>query len=368
MVTLFGQSHGRRDLLRRLPHPMAACGVRLLTLGDGAERGVRMLEMRTGSGLDLGITIDRCMDIGELSFRGIPLGWQMPTGFRAPWLTDLESEGGLGFNRSFSGFWITCGFDHMRRATTASAAHFNSVMRDEMTHPLHGRGALTPAVLRGYGADWVDDRLLLWAEGDLRQVFMFGENLFVRRRIEAWAGEAAFSVTDVVTNDGFIATPHMLLYHINAGWPLLDEGARIRVPIAETVHPAPPLPPPVVPAPQPANLQTVQCHRVHHDGAGRATAALLNDRLGLGLAVDFDAVALPWFQEWRCYAEGVYALGLEPLTNRIGTRDMLEQAGEIRLLAPGESVTYLTRISVADGADAMTTLESRIAAMQGNSP
>ncbi len=344
-MRLFGQAHDRRSLLRRLPHPQSACGVRLVTLGDRPERGVRLLQFRTGGGLDFAVTVDRCMDIGEVSFRGVPLGWQSPAGFRAPWLTDLESEGGLGLNRGFSGFWVTCGFDHYGPAATSSAVHFNSPMRDEMRHPLHGRGAMTPATLRGYGADWVDDALLLWAEGDIRQVMMFGENLLVRRRIEAWSNSASFTVTDTVTNDGFVATPHMLLYHINAGWPLLDEGARIVSPIAETEAAAESTP--IVPGPQPANLQTVLSHRVRADAAGRATASLVNDRLGLSLGIDFDASVLPWMAEWRCYAEGVYALGLEPKTNRRGTRAALDEAGELRHLAPGESVTYLTRISVA---------------------
>jgi hypothetical protein len=308
------------------------------------------------------------MDIGDLSFRGIPLGWQCPTGFRAPWLTDQESEGGLGLNRAFSGFWITCGFDHMRGAATDSAAHFNSRARTDMFHPLHGRGTLTPATLRGYGCDWVGDEMMIWAEGEMRQVFMFGENLSVRRRIEALAGSASVTVTDVVTNDGFIATPHMLLYHINAGWPLLDEGAHIHVAAAETTHPPPPLPGNVVPGPGPANEQSVLCHRVRADARGRSVAALSNDRLGIGLAIDFDTRVLPYFQEWRCWAEGVYALGLEPLTHPFGKRADLEAAGKIGRLAPGESVTYVTRFNVAEGAEAMRAQEAAIAAIPAAVP
>lgn len=352
-MKLFGQQHARRELLRRFPDPGAACGVRLVAAEDGPERGTRMLLMRTG-GMDLSILVDRCMDIGDFSFRGIPLGWQFPAGFRAPWLTDLESEDGLGLHRAFSGFWLTCGFDHMRRATRDTAAHFGSNMRSEMVHPLHGRGALTPATLRGYGADWIGDELMLWAEGEMRQVFMFGENLAVRRRLEAMAGAATLTVTDVVTNDGFVATPHMLLYHINAGWPLLDEGARVQVDSAEIVHPPPPAPGNVLPGPDIANRQSVVLHRPRAGDDGFSCASLINDRLGLSLTVEFDTRVLPWFQEWRCFGEGVYALGLEPLTNRNGTRQELDAAGEIRRLAPGESVTYVTRVHVteATGKDA----------------
>ena len=37
-------------------------------------------------------------------------------------------------------------------------------------------------------------------------------------------------------NAGFDLTPHMFLYHINVGWPLLEEGARFEAPIARTLR------------------------------------------------------------------------------------------------------------------------------------
>lgn len=36
--------------------------VRLMTLGDGVERGIRILEFRTGSGLRCTVLVDRAMD------------------------------------------------------------------------------------------------------------------------------------------------------------------------------------------------------------------------------------------------------------------------------------------------------------------
>jgi hypothetical protein len=43
MPDLWGESYGRADLLRRIGRLEQAAGVRLVTLGDGAERGVRLL-------------------------------------------------------------------------------------------------------------------------------------------------------------------------------------------------------------------------------------------------------------------------------------------------------------------------------------
>ena len=368
MATLFGQSLARRDLLARLGNPGAAAGVRLCQFADGPERGVRFLDFRTGTGLAFTVIVDRGMDIGELHWRGIPLGWQSPTGFRAPWLTDAESEGGTGIHRSFSGFWVTCGFDHVRRAEEGSAAHFNVPTRPTMSFPLHGRGAMLPARLCGYGADWQDGDLLLWAEGEVRQVALLGENISLRRRMALRAGRPEITITDRITNDGFIATPHMLLYHINVGWPLLDEGARLRAPIRDTVWANLAREQQrfgfiTQPAPLADGVAQVSVHRVIANSAGRVPLAVLNDRLALGLVVEYDARLLPWLQLWQNPAEGVYALGLEPTTNRFASRAELDTAGELRRLLPGEAVEYVTTMRIADGAAELAEIGASIDAV-----
>jgi hypothetical protein len=41
-----------------------------MTLGDGVERDVRMLEFRTGSGLRFTVSVDRAFDIADCEFKG----------------------------------------------------------------------------------------------------------------------------------------------------------------------------------------------------------------------------------------------------------------------------------------------------------
>ncbi|HET9968121.1 MAG TPA: DUF4432 family protein, partial [Streptosporangiaceae bacterium] len=48
-------------------------------------------------------------------------------------------------------------------------------------------------------------------------------------------GGREFRLTDTVRNAGFDLTTHMFLYHINVGWPLLEEGTRFEAPIARTL-------------------------------------------------------------------------------------------------------------------------------------
>jgi hypothetical protein len=75
----------------------------------------------------------------------------------------------------------------------------------------------------------------LWAEGEVRQAAVFGEDLCLVRRIEADVGGDEIRLSDRVVNRGFYRTPHMLFYHVNVGHPVLDEGARYLAPISDVV-------------------------------------------------------------------------------------------------------------------------------------
>jgi hypothetical protein len=365
-IPLFGQALDRTQLRRRLASISTACGVRLMTLADGPERGVRMLEFRAGSGLRFTVLVDRGMDVGDLEWRGVPLAWQSAAGYRSSALNDAESEGGLGLMRSFTGFMLTCGFDHVRRPDRETAAHYGSPMRSEILHPLHGRGALTPARLVGYGADWTaDGDLLLWCEGEVRQAFLYSEHYVLRRRIEVMAGSSRFIVSDRLVNEASMAAPHMLLYHLNLGWPLLDEGSEFLAPVAETVWSSVPRASQSVgcwqqAGPQPGGGQQVFVHRVVADRAGTIDTALVNRRLGVGVRIGWPKSQLPWMQQWQCLAEGTYAFGIEPVTNRFGTRSELMEQGEIAWMQSGEERRYDLAVEVLDGNDAIGACEHAI--------
>jgi hypothetical protein len=369
MVALFGSDLSRAELRRRLGTPAAAAGVRLLSFEDGPERGVRLIEFRTGTGLRFTVLVDRCMDLGDLDWLGMPFGWQSATGYRSPALTDLESEGGLGLLRSFSGFLVTCGFDHARRPEVEGGPHASSLLRNETFHPLHGRGALTPARLIGYGADWSGDDLILWCEGEVRQAIVFGEHLVLRRRIEARAGTSCLTIADSIVNEGCEPVAHMLLYHINMGWPLLDEGALFAAPIEETawsshavedqLYDCRTQPPPLAGA-----SQQVFVHRVRPDPVGSVSAALLNSRLAAGVRVSWPKAQLPWLQQWQCASEGVYAMGIEPVTNRFASRAELAKSGELNALAPGEARKYDLTIDVLSGREATDAHAAAIAQIE----
>lgn len=371
MPTLFDTDLSRADLLARAGTPSQFAGVRLMSLEDGRERGVRLLEFRTGTGLRFTVAVDRGFDIAECEFKGVPIGWQSPSGLRHPGLGEAEAEGGLGWLRSFTGLFVTCGLDHALGPEDEAADHYNYPFRKTVRHTLHGRASSTPAKLSGYGEAWEGERCVLWCEGVVHQATVFGENLQLTRRIEADMGGDTVRIVDRVENLGFSATPHMLLYHINVGYPLLDDGARYLAPIREALwashagesYRAQGVGYRTMAGPLHPFLEQVWEHEMAADADGVVPVALVNDRLSLGFVVETRKAEFPCHLEWQNFASGMYTLGLEPCTNHVLGRAAARERGELITLEHGQSRTYRTALSVVSGAAALQALEARIAAI-----
>jgi hypothetical protein len=377
MVELFGGRWPRSAIAERSGASAQIAGVDLLEFADGPERGVRVLDFRTGAGLGFRVAVDRGFDLLSAEYRGIPLGWRSPTGPRHPALASVEESRGWGFLRAFTGLLATCGLDHALAPASSDAARYIYPGIGQIDYPLHGRISQIPARLLGYGERWEDDRCTLWAEGEVAQMAVFGENLALMRRIEAALGGASISVTDRVENRGFRPTPHMLLYHYNFGWPVLDEGAELLVPSRALVHAvhadlrAQGVGYRVHGAPKADFSEQVYEHDVVAAADGMAPAALINPRLGdggLGIRLDFDRAALPCLIQWQCLQSGLYVLGIEPSTNHVLGRSFAEQRGELIELEHGEVREYRTRLSVLDGASAIEAARREIEALHPPPP
>ena len=176
--------HGQQLLARgalapRRPARAGSPGVRLVTLGDGVERGVRVLEFRTGTGFEFDVVVDRAFDIGRCEHAGRALAWTSATGFAGPWFYEPE---GLGFFRSFGGGLLTtCGLDHALFMAEDTAEQYHYPPKQTETFGLHGRVSNRPARLAGYGERWEGDECVLYAEGEVLQAAVFGEQLLLRR-------------------------------------------------------------------------------------------------------------------------------------------------------------------------------------------
>lgn len=370
MPRLYDKDLSRYDIEARSGSLGQFAGVRLMSLGDGLERGIRLLEFRSGTGLRFTVLIDRAMDIAECEYRGQAIGWHSPSGFRHPSLHDYEGEGGLGWMRSFSGLMVTCGLDHILFMYDAPAENYVYAPRETVKHSIHGRVGTIPARLTGYGERWEGDTCVLWAEGVVTQGTVFGEHLELHRRIEITVGSNDISLSDRVVNRGFYRTPHMFCYHINVGYPVLDEETRYLAPITDVTWAAhqdnyrsQDVGYQTFPSPQLDFHEQVWQHEMGSNDNGEVPVALINDRLALGLEVTTQKDQFPCQYQWQNLQAGQYVAGIEPSTNHVLGEGAARERGELIWLKHGEERRYDTRFRVLTNAQDITKCEIRIAAI-----
>jgi hypothetical protein len=365
MPSINGRATTRRELMRRVGRLDQVAGVRLVTLGDGIERGVRVLEFRTGTGFAFDVLVDRSMDVGRCEINGRALAWLSPTGVVGPWFAEPM---GLGWFRSWGGgMLVTCGLDHTLLGGVDDASNFHQLVKPTEEYGLHGRIGFIPARLTGYGERWDGDECVLWAEGVVRQAAVYGEAMELHRRIEARVGESRFNIHDEVVNAGFDSTTHMYLYHVNVGWPVVDEGSEYLIPAPAGVPVAeyPTRDYKRLTGPNPGFPEECYEHAAIPEAAGTVPVAIVNRRLGLGAYQVYRKQQFPFHTMWRMLGEGTYGVAMEPTTNRDAGRMDARERVELAYLSPGEARVYDIEIGALDGARAIDDFAARVNALTG---
>ncbi len=365
MPALFGRQLGRTELLRRVGRLDQVAGVRLVTLGDGAGRGVRLLEFRTGTGFAFDVVVDRTFDIGRCELGGTPLAWIANPGTVGPWFYENDAWG--WFRAWGGGMVVTCGLDH-----TLGPGEDSAEAVSPATHPHEAivrsprPGRRSPRAARGLRRALGGRRVRPmgggrgFAVGDLRRAPRASPS------VEARVGESRFTIHDVVENVGHHPTSHMFLYHCNVGFPVVDEGSRLLVP-------------------RRALRLTTACRSratATLSGPDRGTSPrrasstsswpsrrercrwpLVNDTLGVGSTRSFRIDQLAHHTVWRMMGEDTYALAMEPWTNRDAGRWDARERGELLELDPGETCGYDLEIgALADGSE-IAEFERRVTAI-----
>jgi len=344
MVALYNREWTKQELLSHVGDIGQLGGIRMLTLADGPERGVRAAELRTAAGFRSIVYLDRGMDIGLAEYKGVPLSWLSPTGAVHP---AFHEPRGAGWLRTFhGGLLTTCGLTQVGVPAEDRGEELG----------LHGRISHVPARKLSQGDQWDGDTYSFWLEGRMREVSVLGHDLELRRRIHARLDQPGLVIEDQVTNMGGEPAPHMMLYHINLGFPLLQSGSRLVAPSEEIVPRDEAavqgvgdyavFQPPVA-----GYAEQVFFHKLKAEQDGFVRVMLVNDDLHLGLQVGYEGEALPEFAQWKQMGWGTYVLGLEPGNCRPEGRVAARQRGVLSKLAPGETQTYHLELRVVAGSE-----------------
>jgi hypothetical protein len=346
MVQLYGRAWTRAELTRYVADMAQLGGIRPVTYSDGPEAGVRALEFRTGAGLSFTVLAERAMDVGLAEIDGVPLSFLTGVGYAHPaYYSGHESD----WLRTFpGGLFVTGGLDTYGQPASDEGQQFG----------LHGRATSLAARGLSWDADWDGDAYVLKARGRMKQVAFHGEHLQLTREITAKLGENRFTVHDVVENLAGRPEAHMILYHFNVGFPLLDGGSRLEVDVNRTdgideraqkiVERAR-----QVTGPEYGYQEEVVVHDVRADADGWATARMLNpafrDGQGLSLTIRYRKAELPFLWQWRNFREGAYVMGIEPGNADMRGRAYNRERGTLPILQPGERREYTLEVTAALG-------------------
>ncbi len=321
-------------------------GIETSVLDNGAGRGSRIAWINTGTGLRYKILLDRGMDIAEAFFNHYNLSWISHLGVTTP---QPFSDKGIDWLRNFTGGLLT----------TCGLTHVGGPEDDDFgSRGLHGHIANLPAeIISIEQPDPLAGIFDFSITGIIRETRPFGPSLELHRTISGTLGQPELRIRDKVVNRGNTPSPHMLLYHFNFGWPLVDEGTQLLwegdwttrkgdkngVLFREDNDFK------TCPAPLPAHDgsgEEVAFIDAQADANGDCSCGLYNPALHLKATLHFQKSQLPWLTNWQHWGNGEYVTGLEPGTHPPIGQSQARADGSLLFIEPGESRLYELRLEV----------------------
>jgi len=339
VTRLYGNDYKSDELFAYVGQMAQVAGVQRFELTEGRAKGTECARVYTGSGFEFLVVLDRAMDIAIASYNGAPLNWYSQTGIVAP---AYYEPAGKGWDRSFfGGLNTTCGL---------RCAGHDSIDKGE-PHGLHGRISSIPAEDVNVTTEWRGDEYVMELKGLMREAHAYQDNVILTRTITTKAGAKSFVLRDEIVNEGASSTQHLVMYHVNPGFPVLTEKSTLLWSIdrvdgtteEEFVR--------FVKPPARAMGGGYFYHRA--DAEGKARAACVNPDFGggqgLGMYIVYDLAALPVMVTWKQMAKHAYCIGIEPANAKINTNARMREAGDMVTIEPGEKRVYEIEFGALSG-------------------
>ena len=288
--------------------------IRRYSFTEGKEAGLKIVEVDNGV-LRFLLNESRALDMPQLWHKGENVAFLSKNGLSAsPAPFGKRFEGGMLY---------TCGLDSVGA-------------RDGFE--LHGTLHCLPArVVRTQ----CDEREIS-VTAEIEDTEMFGSNLLLRRIVKTELGASHVTVRDTLVNRGDRDETYCLLYHVNLGYPMLDEGCAVTAEERE-----------VVPRTAWAEKRIAdrtkftaavageeeRCYFIRH---ATPCVKVLSPKSGKQFTLTYSQETLPCFVQWCSSASGDYALGLEPSTT------YLDDKFRLRKIAAGEAINFEISIDIKE--------------------
>lgn len=266
--------------------------IRRYTLTDGKESGLKVIEINNGK-IRFLLNESKALDIMQLWHQGVNVSYVSKNGF--------TSGNGAFLKRFEGGMLYTCGLDNIG---------------DRDGYEMHGMLHNIPA--RVYECYVSDKDIIVKAE--MEDTELFGKNLLLRRTIKTDILSNTLTLHDELINRGTKDEQYCILYHVNVGYPMLDEGVAI-IDTTENIVPR------TLYAEEkiawrtkfPNCMENEQevCYFLEHT---ISQIKVVNERIGKSLVLSYSFETLPCFVQWCSVSNGDYALGLEPSTTELDER------------------------------------------------
>jgi len=314
-------------------HESQLYGVEEHRLMGGKGDGIRLFQVKNGLGLEFTVSADRCADISRLSFQGMNYGFFAVNGYSAPAYYDDKGNGWL--KSCNLGFMVTCGLTNVGIPSEDAGESLG----------LHGKAGHTPAE----NIYWDMDQEKIQIHAFIRHAGIFAEKLLQKRIIECSLTENKISIIDRIRNVGDRTTPLMIMYHMNMGYPLLDEDRILDIRSDE-----------VIPRNEHARKGFAEWNQVippqagyeemcyYHHFKNEGLARIFQPKYQKGLAIHFDPKSLDEFVQWKMMGVKDYVMGLEPGNCEADGRDKMRAEGKLKFIQPEEEKSFRIDLEMID--------------------
>jgi hypothetical protein len=296
----------------RISNFQQVASIRRYTLSEGREKGLDVLDCDNGK-IRFLLNVSKACDIMQLYHEGQNMSFVSKNGF-----TKRETP---FLNRFEGGMLYTCGLD--------------SVGGRE-GYELHGTLHNIPAeIIR---AECNENGITV--EAIIRDTALFGKNLVLKRKIFTAIGGDSVTLEDTLVNEGYKTEEYCLLYHINVGYPMLDDGVKVIADV-ESYTPRTAWAKQNEATMYEMNASTPnQEETCYFLNLKKPEITLVNGKIGKEFTVSYSGDTLTHFVEWKSMASGDYALGLEPCTTELDDRFAY------KTIEVGEEIKFFVKILI----------------------
>ncbi|MCJ7471940.1 MAG: aldose 1-epimerase family protein [Actinobacteria bacterium] len=342
-MKIFGKETSREEIHQKTGDISQLGGIKYYEMIDGVSRGVRGIDIKSPCGLDMTILPDRGMDISNLSYMSTPIAWRSAT--RETSNAYYESSGLEWLRTFFGGLVTTCGLTYMGAPDIDEGEELG----------LHGRISNISAENVLADGKWEGDSYKMWVQGKVREAKVFGDKLELERKITTWMDQPRVILEDVVENIGSQTSPLMVLYHVNIGYPVVDQGAVLLEPEAKVTARDKEAEKGIenysrFGEPIKNYSEQVFFHEIGADDEGNGNIAIANEAFsngkGIGIWLKYNKDNLPCLTQWKQMGMGEYVCGIEPGNSYPRGRSIEKKENNIRYIEPGERVNFRLEFNI----------------------